>query len=186
MTQSVVVSGPPAVGKTTVARGLAEAFGMRHLSGGDILKEMAREAGFGVGGGDWWDTESGMAFLRRREDDPSFDRKVDRRLMGMFQNGGVVITSYTLPWLVDGGIKVWLEGSHASSTARMQSRDNISSKDAYEITKTRFTKNVTLYRKMYGFEFKYDESVFDARVETDNLTIRQVVDAACGVVERLL
>ena len=47
----------------------------------------------------------------------------------------MVITSYTLPWLIKNGIKIWLEGSHASSTKRMQSRDNMTSNEAYEINK---------------------------------------------------
>ncbi len=50
----------------------------------------------------------------------------------------MVITSYTLPWLIKNGVKIWLEGSHESSTKRMQSRDNMSSENAYEITKARF------------------------------------------------
>ena len=37
MTKSIVISGPPAVGKTTVAKGLAEEFQLQYLSGiGDI------------------------------------------------------------------------------------------------------------------------------------------------------
>ena len=46
MTKSVVVSGPPAIGKTTIAKGLASEFNLTHLSGGDILKEFANEQGF--------------------------------------------------------------------------------------------------------------------------------------------
>ena len=46
MTKSIVISGPPAVGKTTVAKGLAEEFDLTYLSGGDVLKEMAKEHGF--------------------------------------------------------------------------------------------------------------------------------------------
>ena len=55
MTKSIVISGPPAVGKTTVAKGLADEFNLTYLSGGDILKEMAKDQGFDVTGNDWWD-----------------------------------------------------------------------------------------------------------------------------------
>ena len=51
-----MVSGPPAIGKTTVAKGLANEFNLTHLSGGDILKEFASEQGFSSTGDDWWDT----------------------------------------------------------------------------------------------------------------------------------
>ena len=48
MTKSVVVSGPPAIGKTTIAKGLASEFNLTHLSGGDILKEFANEQGLSL------------------------------------------------------------------------------------------------------------------------------------------
>ena len=120
MTKSVVVSGPPAIGKTTVAKGLADEFNLTHLSGGDILKEFASDQGFSSEGDDWWDTEEGMKFLDQRKNNPEFDKKVDEKLKTLFQSGGVVITSYTLPWMVDGGIKIWLAGDVENSAKRMQ------------------------------------------------------------------
>ena len=106
MTKSIVISGPPAVGKTTVAKGLAEEFQLQYLSGGDVLKEMANEQGFDSKGDDWWDTEDGMKFLNQRKDNSEFDKKVDEKLKDLFLEGNIVITSYTLPWLVEDGIKI--------------------------------------------------------------------------------
>ena len=186
MTKSIVISGPPAVGKTTVAKGLAEEFQLQYLSGGDVLKEMAKEHGFDSDGDDWWDTVDGMKFLNQREQNSSFDKKLDEKLTGLFNLGGMVITSYTLPWLIENGIKIWLEGSHASSTKRMQSRDNMSSEDAYEITKERFDKNKALYKKLYNFNFGEDKSVFDLIINTDNLTAQQVIDVTKETVRKLL
>ena len=186
MTKSIVISGPPAVGKTTVAKGLAEEFQLKYLSGGDVLKEIAKENGFDSDGDDWWDTDDGMKFLNQREQNFEFDKKLDKKLTNLFDVGGIVITSYTLPWLIKDGIKIWLDGSHASSTTRMQSRDNMSSKDAYEITKKRFDKNKALYKKLYNFDFGEDKSVFDLIIDTDNLTAQQVIDVAKETVRKLL
>jgi len=186
LTKSIVISGPPAVGKTTVAKGLAEEFQLQYLSGGDILKEMAKEQGFDSDGDDWWDTDDGMKFLSQREQNSEFDKKLDEKLTRLFSQGGMVITSYTLPWLIKDGIKIWLEGSHTSSTERMQSRDNMSSEKAYEITKERFDKNKALYKKLYNFDFGDDTSVFDVIINTDNLTAQQVIDVAKETVRKLL
>ena len=71
--KSIIISGPPAVGKTTIAKGIAEEFGLTHLSGGDILKELAEEKGFKAGGDDWWDTQEGMNFLSQRQKNSEFD-----------------------------------------------------------------------------------------------------------------
>lgn len=186
MTKSIVISGPPAVGKTTVAKGLASEFKLTYLSGGDILKEMAKEEGFDAVGDDWWDTENGMKFLSQRENNSEFDKKVDDKLIQLFKKGGMVITSYTLPWLVDDGIKIWLSGSHDSSSQRMQTRDNMTSKEAYEITKLRYNKNRALYKKLYDFDFGNDISVFDKIIDTDNLNATQVINIAKETVRELL
>jgi len=185
LTKSIVISGPPAVGKTTVAKGLAEEFQLQYLSGGDVLKEMAKEQGFDSEGDDWWDTDDGMKFLNQREQNSEFDKTLDEKLIRLFNQGGMVITSYTLPWLIKNGIKIWLEGSHESSTERMQSRDNMSPQEAYEITKERFDKNKALYKKLYNFDFGDDKSVFDVIINTDNLTAKQVIDVAKETVRKL-
>ena len=186
MTKSIVISGPPAVGKTTVAKGLAEEFGLTYLSGGDVLKEMAKEQGFSSDGDDWWDTQEGMKFLSQREQNSEFDKKLDEKLTLLFNQGGMVITSYTLPWLVKDGIKIWLEGSHQSSTERMQTRDNMSPEQAYEVTKERFDKNKALYKKLYNFDFGDDKSVFDLIINTNHLTAQQVIDVVKETVRKLL
>ena len=186
MTKSIVISGPPAVGKTTVAKGLASEFNLKYLSGGDVLKELAREQGFKVEGDDWWDTKDGMKFLSQRYENSEFDIKVDEKLKELFYTGGMVITSYTLPWLVKDGIKIWLSGSHENSTKRMQTRDNIGKDEAYMITKERYVKNQVLYKKLYNFDFGENTSVFDTIINTDNLNAEQVIEIAKSTVRELL
>jgi len=186
LTKSIIISGPPAVGKTTIAQGLANEFNLTYLSGGDVLKEMAKEQGFEVDGDDWWDTESGMKFLNQRETNSEFDKRVDEKLIELFKKGGMVITSYTLPWLVEDGIKIWLDGSHDSSSKRMQNRDKMSSTEAYEITRKRYNKNKALYKKLYNFDFGNDVSVFDKIINTDHLNVEQVIEISKETVRSLL
>ena len=185
MIKSIIISGPPAVGKTTIAKGIAEEFGLTHLSGGDILKELAEEEGFKTGGDDWWDTQEGMNFLSQRQENSEFDKKVDDKLKKHFLDGNVVITSYTLPWLVEGGVKIWLEGSKENSAQRMTTRDNLSKDNALEIVQKRYQENKKIYKVLYGFEFGEDLSLFDKIIETDGLNASQVLDIAKTVVRKL-
>ena len=186
MKKSVIISGPPAVGKTTIAKKLAEEFGLKYLSGGDALKELAYEEGFKTEGDDWWDTDEGMKFLKQRTQNPEFDKKVDEKLKDLFNRGGTVITSYTLPWLVDNGIKIWLDGSHESSASRMKSRDNMTTEKALEITKQRYDENKMLYKKLYNFDFGEDKSVFDKVIDTDGIDVERVIETAKSTVRELL
>ena len=186
MKKSVIISGPPAIGKTTVAKGLGKEFELTFLGGGDILKELAKDEGFETGGDDWWDTPAGMEFLKKRSENSEFDRKVDDKLKELFLNGGVVITSYTLPWLVQDGIKIWLAGSHENSARRMTSRDNMDKAQALEITKKRYDENKKLYKKLYNFDFGENLEVFDKIIDTDELDAEKVLEIAKQTVKELL
>ena len=180
--KSIIISGPPAIGKTTIAKGLAKEFGLLHLSGGDILKELAEEEGFETRGDDWGDTQEGMSFLSQRQKNSEFDKNVDDKLKKLFSQGNVVITSYTLPWLVKGGVKIWLAGSKENSAQRMITRDNLSKNDALEIVQKRYNENKVIYKTLYGFVFGEDLSVFDKIIETDDLNAEQVLEIAKSTV----
>jgi len=182
--KSIIISGPPAIGKTTVAKGLAEEFDLVHLSGGDILKELAKDKGFDTKGNDWWDTQEGMNFLIERQENSEFDKNVDDKLKKLFSKGNVVITSYTLPWLVDGGVKIWLSGSKKNSVQRMTIRDNLSETDALGIVEKRYNENKIIYKTLYGFEFGEDLSVFNKIIETDDLDAKQVLELAKSTVRK--
>ena len=186
MLRSVIISGPPAIGKTTVAKGLAEEFSLKHLSGGDILKELAEAEGFSSKGDDWWDTQDGMNFLDKRKTNPEFDKKVDQKLQEYFHQSNVVITSYTLPWLVNDGIKLWLSGSFENSAKRMKTRDKVTELAALEVVKKRFDENKKIYKSLYNFEFGEDLSVFDKIINTDDLNAEEVLDIAKTTVRELL
>jgi cytidylate kinase len=180
--KSIIISGPPAIGKTTIAKGLAKEFDLIHLSGGDILKELAEEIGFETKGDDWWDTQEGINFLSHRQKNSEFDKNVDDKLKKLFSKGDVVITSYTLPWIVKGGVKIWLAGSKENSTQRMITRDNLSKNDALEIVQKRYNENKVIYKTLYGFVFGEDLSVFDKIIETDDLNAEQVLEIAKSTV----
>ena len=186
MSKSIVVSGPPAIGKTTVAKGLAKEFNLNYLSGGDILKELASEEGFSSSGDDWWDTEDGMKFLNQRKKNPEFDKKVDTKVIELFEKGNVVITSYTLPWLIDNGIKLWLDGNVKNSAKRMQNRDNMDESSALEVVNKRFNENKLIYKNLYNFEFGDDLSVFDKIIQTDEKNADEVLEIAKSIVRELL
>ena len=182
MLKSIIISGPPAIGKTTIAKRLAKEFDVQYLSGGDILKELAGEQGFQTEGDDWWDTQEGIHFLDQRKKNPEFDKNVDNKLKELFSKGGIVVTSYTLPWLVEGGVKIWLDGSKENSALRMTARDNSSKNEALEIVQKRYNENKIIYKELYGFEFGEDLSVFDKIIETDGLNVEQVLDIAKSTV----
>jgi CMP/dCMP kinase len=166
--------GMPAVGKTTVARMIAKKLKLPVIGGGDILKEIAHEQGYIASGDDWWDTAEGMKFLEKREGSSKFDKEVDNRLLKKVEDGGVVITSYTLPWLTKKGIKVWLAGTPSSRAKRMARRDSTTVEECAKIIAKRDRENYKLYKKLYNIEFGKDLSPFNLVVGTDGVDAKAV------------
>ncbi|MDQ3888509.1 MAG: cytidylate kinase family protein [Thermoproteota archaeon] len=186
---SIVISGWPAVGKTTIACKLAEEFDIVMYNGGDILKMLAEEdKGYSVKRDDWWDTIEAKKFMKERKSDPSFDKKVDDKLIQIVKKGGAVITSYTLPWLVEDEsviiIKFWLRGSPENRAKRMANRDDISFAEAKKITKLRDEENKRIYYRLYGFRFGEDLTVFDYVLNTDRLSLDSLVEISKLIVRR--
>jgi cytidylate kinase len=185
---SIVISGWPAVGKTTIAGELAKEFGLTLYNGGDILKMLAKEKGYSTdtSRSDWWDTPEAKKFMAERKRDPSFDKRVDKKLGHILKTESAVITSYTLPWLVDDEriIKFWLKGSEINRARRMANRDSIKVPEAQRIVRMRDQQNIRIYKKLYGFTFGQDLSVFDYALNTDRLSLGALIEVAKLIVSR--
>jgi cytidylate kinase len=179
--EAIIISGLPAAGKTTVASIISKRLGIRMIGGTEILKEMAKERGYNPEGDDWWDTPEGMKFLKERSENPNFDKETDRRLIKIAEEGNVVITSYTLPWLTKVGFKVWLSASTDSREHRMSARDNVSVEDAAGVIKMRDVKNIKLYDDLYGIRMGEDLTPFDLVLDVNKITAEE---AAVLIIEK--
>lgn len=183
---SIIVSGWPAVGKTTVGAELAKEFGLKIYNGGDILKQFATNMGYRTSGPDWWDSNEGRRFMEERRNDPTSDREVDNMLKEIIRKGNAVITSYTLPWLIDDKcIKLWLQGSPKNRAIRMAKRDNISIAVAKEIVRERDLKNRQIYEELYGFQFGKDLSVFDFSLNTDMMNLECLIEISKDIIRKV-
>jgi cytidylate kinase len=181
---SIVISGWPAVGKTTMAVELAKIFNLKLYSGGDILKLLADAKGYSTSSHDWWDTHEAKRFMEERKSDPSFDKQVDNKLIQIIKRENALITSYTLPWLVEerGVIKLWLKASQENRARRMANRDNISYTEAKKVIQIRDSENINIYKKLYGFDFGEDLKVFDFCLNTDVLSLNSLIEVSKSII----
>jgi cytidylate kinase len=183
---SIIISGPAAVGKTTLAASLASEFDLKLCNGGDILKSIAEKEGYDVEGSDWWDTSKATKFMRERKRNSIFDRKVDQKFIDISNKGNVVITSHTLPWLTSYPIKFWLSASQENRSKRMAKRDGISLKEALMIVKLRDEENKKIYGKIYGAEIGKDLSVFDFVLNTEILTLNSLTNLCKDITNNII
>jgi CMP/dCMP kinase len=184
---SIIISGWPAVGKTTMATELGKEFNLKLYSGGDILKVLAEAKGYRTSGDDWWDTKEAKGFMEQRRLDASFDNQVDKKLIEIIKSENAVITSYTLPWLVDddGIIKFWLKSSQKNRARRMANRDNIPYSEAKKILEIRDEENKNIYKDLYGFNFGEDLKVFDFCLNTDILSLHSLIEVSKFIIKWL-
>ena len=182
----ICVCGMTGCGKSTVAKGLAEKYGFEYFSGGNALKVLAVEVGYRPTDTGWWETIQGMDFLQKRMNDPRFDKKVDAKLLELAKHGNVVLDSWTMPWLLKEGFKVWMEAYPRVRARRVAERDSINFEKALMILKEKDRKTRDIYKSLYGFDLGNDFSPFNLILATDVLDVDEVFHAVCLVVDRLI
>ena len=175
-----------ASGKSTVARKVAEKYNLRLYSGGDALKALAQEAGNAPTERGWWESKEGLKFLSRRLTDPDFDKKVDSKLLEVAKEGNVVLDSWTMPWLLKGGFKVWIDASKQTRIKRLAKRDRISIKKASQVLDEKEEKTKAIYKRLYGFNLGEDFSPFDLFLDTDKLDADEVFQTVALVIDHVL
>jgi cytidylate kinase len=174
--EAIVIAGSPASGKTVTAGEISKRLGIPLIGGTDILKQMAIEMGYKPGGEEWWDTSEGMRFLELRKTNSDFDKETDRRMTEIIRKGNVVVTSYTMPWLIKEGFKVWISASKETRAERMAQRDHMAEGEAVKVIEKRDVENRKLYMALYKIDFGHDTKPFDLVVETDKKDTEEVTN----------
>jgi cytidylate kinase len=182
----ICICGMAGSGKTTVAKKLAEKYGLKYYSGGDALKALAIEKGYKTVEKGWWESPEGLSFLENREKDLELDRAVDQKLLAVAEQGNVILDSWTMPWLLKRGFKIWLEASPRKRAERVAKRDGISIEKALEALREKESKTKAIYKKLYGFSLGEDFTPFHLILDTDNLEAEEVFQALTIVLDKMV
>ena len=182
----ICVSGMTGSGKSTVAKRLADKYGLDYVSGGYALKTLAQEEGYKSDIKGWWETAEGLKFLKQRMGDFAFDKKIDEKLLKLAEQGNVVLDSWTMPWLFKEGFKVWLEASPLVRAKRVTHRDSISIQEAIKALTEKDEETRQIYKNLYGFDLGNDLSPFNLVLSTDELEPDEVFHAICLVIDRIV
>jgi len=182
----ICISGMTGSGKSTVAKRLADKYGLGYFSGGNALRALAQEEGYASGVRGWWETSEGLNFLQQRMGNPAFDKKIDEKLLELAAEGNVVLDSWTMPWLLNKGFKVWLEASPQVRAKRLVTRDSISIEEALKALNEKDERTRQIYKGLYGFDLGHDLSPFNLVLATDELEPDDVFYAVCLVTDRLV
>jgi cytidylate kinase len=181
----ICISGMAGTGKSTLSKKLAEKYRLQYYSGGDVLKDLAKQAGYDVSILGWWESPDGLKFLNERVTDPKFDKSVDDRLLEYAEQGNVLLDSWTMPWLLKYGFKIWLEASFEKRAARVAMRDRMPIAEALGVLKEKEARTKAIYKALYGFVLGEDFTPFDFVLDTDNLSANEVFEVLCNVIDNV-
>jgi CMP/dCMP kinase len=182
----ICVSGMTGSGKSTVAKKLAEKYGLNYFSGGNAMRALAQEEGYDSEVRGWWESQEGLNFLKKRMTDPAFDKKIDQKLVELASEGNVVLDSWTVPWLIKDGFKIWLEASPQVRAKRVVTRDAISEEEALKALTEKDQRTRQIYKQLYGFDLGHDLTPFNLVLATDGLEPEDVFYAVALVTDRLV
>ncbi|MEM4281653.1 MAG: cytidylate kinase family protein [Candidatus Caldarchaeum sp.] len=173
----ICLTGFAAVGKSTVGKTLAKRMRLKYVSGGDALKAVAKDMGFKPTGPGWWESSKGLEFLKLRSRDPTFDKKVDRKLLEFCRAGGVVVDSWVMPWLYKGrSFNVWLTADKKNRAKRLSKRSGIPVSKAFRLLTLRDSQSAAIYRRLYGIKMGEDFQPFHLIIDTSSMSPLQVVE----------
>jgi cytidylate kinase len=102
------------------------------------------------------------------------------------KQGNVLLDSWTMPWLLKTGFKIWLAASVEKRAERIARRDRFTVKEALEVLKEKEARTKTIYKTLYGFELGEDFEPFNLVLDTDNLNADEVFQVLCVVLDNLV
>lgn len=165
----VAVAGLPGTGTTTLCRILAKRLELPHVYAGQFFREMAKEHNMDL-----------VAFGEYAEAHPEVDTELDRRMMDVAKQRGVIIEGRMSAWQLDeagvGGLKVLLEAPEDVRAKRVAGREGV--EDVQKIlveNRHREASEAKRYREYYGFD-PNDPRHYDLVIDSSDKTPDEIAD----------
>jgi cytidylate kinase len=177
----VIVSGAPGSGKSTMAKAIAQRFGLRHFSTGDFMREIASERGLTL-----------LGLIEKAEKDPSIDKEVDALTERLGSEQDNFVMDSRIAWhFIPGALKIFLDvpleegAKRIFLEKRQDEKYNLSLEQTVENIKKREASEARRYKKYYGIRYD-DKKNFDAVVDTNGKGIEEVKREVFAVVKEYL
>lgn len=168
----VAIGGPPGSGKTTAARGLAEALGLELRSAGDLFRSAAQGRGMDL-----------EAFSRFAEGHPEVDLDIDEAMGQLAAPGRILEGRLVGELLRRRGVRCdWVEvvADEATRARRIAGRDRLPFEESLRRMRLREVSERTRYARFYGIDL--EATAPDLRLDSTELAPPEVVGRIVGFV----
>lgn len=174
----VTVGGSAGSGKSTLARDVAERLGFKHVSAGEIMREMAREKGMSL-----------LEFSAYAEGNHDVDREIDERQKKIVSSPrDFVVDGRLSAFFIDPDFRVWLTAPLEVRAKRILGRDKNEFKtleEAREGIKSREASERKRYKEIYGIDLG-DLSNYHLVLDTSRWDAGKTADIVVLAIEKLL
>ena len=169
----IAIGGLHGTGKSTYAKILAKDLGLRHVSAGQLFREIAQERNLSL--------ESLNELARS---DPSLDQYVDQRTKEEAAKEGVIIDGQLAAAMAGdrADLRILIAAPEKVRIERILRRDSLSFAEASERTLQRERAEHERYQKYYGIDVA-DVSIYDVVVDSGSTTIEETTRILKSVVE---
>lgn len=175
----ITVSGRPGSGKSVVAKQLAQQLGLRHVSAGDFMREMADERGLTI-----------LELSHLAEADDAIDLEIDQRSARLGEGSEGFVMDARLGWhFVPSSLKVFLDvrpevaANRIYGARRPSERENTDLASTVAAIEARTASERERYFNYYQLDYT-DHDNFDLVVDTSDKAPDQVVAEIVEFVRR--
>ena len=178
MKNIIIIFGLTGSGKSTMANMLGKKLGLRVVHPSSILRDLLTGKKPNVKNSQenkgFWESSGGTKLFKHRlKVKQPLDFICDKILLKEISKGGLVMDSWTMPWLSNKGMKICLKATMMTRSRRVARRSGISIKTARAAILLRDTETRNLYKSR--FDIKKDNQVFDLVIKTDDLSQDEVL-----------
>ncbi len=167
----VAISGRPGSGKSVVAEEASTRLGLRHVSAGDFMRDMATERGMSI-----------LELSRVAEVDPSIDAEIDARTVRLGATGESFVIDSRMAWhFIPESVKVFLDvrtdvaAERIYASMRETERENVDPAATEAALVERTTSEADRYLRYYGVDY-LDTRHYDVVIDTSTMPVEAVVD----------
>ncbi len=183
----IIIFGFSGSGKSSIAKMLAKKLNLRVIHPSGILRDLinnktprieASKSGRG-----FWESPAGIKMFKDRlKAKTTIDFSCDKILLRELEKGGAVIDSWSLPWLTNNGIKIYLKTSLKKRIDRVAKRSKISLSTARKVVTLKDKATRALYLRHHNFDIAKDTKVFQLIINTNKLTKEEIFTKVLGFI----
>jgi len=168
----ITISGLHGTGKSTYARVVARSFKLRHVSAGELFRQIAAERNCSI-----------AELSLEAEKDIAVDCLLDDRTRQEIRKGDVVIDGLLASWIAKDtvALKIYLLAPYQTRIGRIASRDGVSYDEAERLTILREQIERRRFKRFYGIDID-DLSIYDLVFNTGLMS----TDLNIGVIKSLV